>query len=183
MTDTPGAASKLADLLYDSFYSSAIGGSVVALTFLVFDTVDGQPLFTASLLGSVLFLGASAAEVTDVRLDMVALFTPVHFAAFAALGTTISEIVERVPSLARHPGVTALFLLLALEVGFLAPAVLFFPGLANAIGFGRILLANALTAGAMAVFLRQAHAETEEDVSLGAKGGGALRAGGGGATG
>ena len=47
-----------ADLAYESLYCAAIGGSVIALFFLVIDAVNGQPLFTPSLLGGVLFGGA-----------------------------------------------------------------------------------------------------------------------------
>src|SRR5262249_1333713 len=50
-----------ADLAYESLYCAAIGGSVIALFFLVIDAYNGHPLFTPSLLGGVLF-GRQAAE-------------------------------------------------------------------------------------------------------------------------
>ncbi|HKJ01359.1 MAG TPA: hypothetical protein VJ997_02860, partial [Longimicrobiales bacterium] len=74
------------DIAYGSFYSGAVGGAVVAFVFLAADVMAGRPLFTPSLLGSVVFLGQSAADVTGVNLVAVALFTGVHFVAFGCLG-------------------------------------------------------------------------------------------------
>ena len=77
---------KLDDLLYDAFYSAAIGGSVLGLFFLLIDVVAGQPFYTPSLMGSVLFLGMTPEAVTDIRLDLVAYVTMLHMGAFGALG-------------------------------------------------------------------------------------------------
>ena len=52
------------DLVYDSFFAGAVGGSAVALFFLFTDLLDGQPLFTPSLIGQVLFQGVPPEEVT-----------------------------------------------------------------------------------------------------------------------
>ncbi|HET9947919.1 MAG TPA: hypothetical protein VFQ22_03220, partial [Longimicrobiales bacterium] len=42
------------DLAFDAFYGGAIGGSTIALFFLVVDGLQGRPLFTPSLIGHVL---------------------------------------------------------------------------------------------------------------------------------
>jgi hypothetical protein len=85
-----------ADVLYESFYSGAIGGAVIALFFLVLDIVGGRPLFTPSLVGSVLFFGESAEAVTGVRLEGVALASIVHLLAFMLLGLMASWVVRLV---------------------------------------------------------------------------------------
>ena len=44
--NTPG------DFLLESLYAGVLGGSAVALFFLVADLLDGRPFFTPSLIGS-----------------------------------------------------------------------------------------------------------------------------------
>ena len=44
-----------ADILYDGLHSGAIGGSAVALFFFAVDAFRGEPLFSPSLMGGVLF--------------------------------------------------------------------------------------------------------------------------------
>lgn len=157
----------IADVLYESFYSGAVGGAVVAFFFLALDTIGGQPLFTPSLVGSVLFLGESAEAVNAVRLDAVALTTIVHILAFVLLGLIASWIVRfvetRSPSFSASAG--ALFVLAS--AGFLMTASVLMPGVAGRIGPGSILIANALTAVAMTAFLRRAHFSAEAEHSAG----------------
>ena len=54
----------IADTLYDAFYSGGIAGSIVALFFLLLDAIEGQPFFTPSLMGTVLFSGVPAEAAT-----------------------------------------------------------------------------------------------------------------------
>lgn len=150
-------ATKTQDLLYDTFYSAAVGGSVTALFFLIYDEIAGQPLFTPSLLGTVVFTGAEPASVSEVRMDMIAYFTLVHFVGFGILGLGVASLVRSMETLAAHPGIITLFIFLALAAGFFGPAALVFPGLAAEVGILQILSANLLTAASMAVFLRRAH--------------------------
>ena len=153
----------LADVLYDAFYSAAVGGAALGLFFLLVDSARGQPFFTPSLMGSVLFLGVEASTVTQVRLDMVAYFTMIHFALFGAVGLGLSVLVHQVEVHARHPRELVGVLFLVLEGGFLVGANLFMPGVVAAIGFGRIVIGNLLTAVAMALFLIRSHNPTAWD--------------------
>lgn len=155
-------ATKTQDLLYDTFYSAAVGGSVTALFFLILDVVAGQALFTPSMIGTVIFTGADPATVTEVRMDMIAYLTLIHFAGFGTLGLGVATLVRNMESLAAHPGIITLFVFLALAAGFFIPAALLFPGLAAEVGIIQILSANALTAVAMAIFLRQAHPDAHD---------------------
>ena len=147
----------ISDLIYDAFYSGAIAGSVVALFFLVVDILNGQPLFTPSLMGSVLFAGASAGAVTEVRLDMVAWYSVVHFGAFGVLGLGIAFLVREVELHSRHPALLFLLLFGLFEVGFLAAAWLLLPGVVARLGASVVGLANLLAAGSMALFLLASH--------------------------
>jgi hypothetical protein len=150
-------ASEIADVLYDAFYSAAVGGATLGLFFLLVDSFDGRPFFTPSLMGTVLFLGSQADTVTQVRLDMVAYFTMIHFAMFGWLGLALSLLVHQVEVHSRHPREVIVTLFLVLEGGFLIAANLFMPGVTAAIGFGRIVVGNLLTASAMALFMMRSH--------------------------
>jgi hypothetical protein len=146
-----------ADILYDSVYSGAIGGSVVALFFLAVDAAGGRALYTPSLMGSVLFGGADAGAVSEVRLDMVAYYTLVHFAVFGVVGTLVSLLVHQVEIRSRHPAEVLVLLFLVLEGGFVVATQLLMPGVMQQLGAFRVLTANLLAAGGIAVFLIRSH--------------------------
>ena len=145
------------DILYDAFYGGALGGSAIALFFLVIDVLEGHPLFTPSLVGTVLFTSASPASVTDVRLDMVAYFSIVHFAAFAALGAGISQLCRRFELVDSHPAIVAGVVFSILTLAFLFADYTLMPGAASALGLARVLTANALTGVVMAAFIKRSH--------------------------
>jgi len=147
------------DFLYDSFYSASIGASVVALFFLFIDAFEGQPFFTPSLLGAVMFTGADAAAVSEVRLDLVAYYSMVHMAAFGALGMLLAFLVHEVELHAKNPAQFFLLFFLVFEAAFLVASRLLLPGVNELLGHFRIFLANLCAVGAMGVFLYQAHNE------------------------
>lgn len=154
----PAGSSSTGDLLYDAFYGAAIGGSVVALFFLVVDSLAGQPLATPSTLGEALFAGADPGAVGEVRLDMVAYFSAIHFGAFLVLGGVVSYLC-RLTGISKTsvPLVTGVIFVM-LTAAFFGADLLVLRGAAGMIGIPLVLAANALTALAMALFLRKAHA-------------------------
>ena len=156
---TPTLSRTTGDFLYDSFYSASIGASVVALFFLFIDAFQGQPFFTPSLMGLVMFTGADAATVSEVRLDMVAYYSMVHMVAFGALGMLLAFLVHEVEIHAKNPAQLFLLFFLVFEAAFLVASRLLLPGVNELLGHFRIFLANLCAAGAMAVFLYQAHTD------------------------
>jgi hypothetical protein len=146
-----------ADLIYDGFYAAAVGGSVLGLFFLLVDSADGQPFFTPSLMGTVLFTGVPAESVTQVRLDMVAYMTMIHILLFGLLGMAVAILVHEAELHSRHPKEVILALFLVLEIGFVVSANQFMPGVVAMIGFGRIVVANLVTAATMALFILRSH--------------------------
>ena len=142
-----------ADLIYESFYSGAIGGSVVALFFLAVDALDGEPLFTPSLMGLALFEGADAGAVTGVRLDMVAWYSLVHFAVFGLLGTGMTLLVYEVGLHSRHPLLVLLLLFGVFEAGFVVTSAVVMPGVMARLGALPVAAANLLAAGSMGAYL------------------------------
>ena len=150
-------ATDVADVLYDAFYSAAVGGAALGLFFLIVDSARGQPFFTPSLMGSVLFLEAVPSSAVEVRLDMVAYFTMIHFVLFGWLGLALSLAIHYVEVHAHHPRQVVTGLFVVLEGGFLIGANVFMPGVLGVIGFGRIVVGNLLTAVAMALFMMRSH--------------------------
>ncbi len=140
------------DLIVDSLYSGVLGGSAVAAFFLVVDLLDRQPLFTPSLMGSVLLYGVAAEDVAGVQLGAVAYFSIVHIVTFAALGAALSMVVHEVELHSRHPIAVLLVLFAIVEVAFFALAPLALPGVIARLGIARVGIANLLAAGAMALF-------------------------------
>ena len=160
LASTSGASNEgVGDLLYDAFFGAAVGGSAIAVFFLVADLVAWRPLFTPSLIGTVLLTGAEAAAVTEIRLDMVAYFSVVHFGAFLALGAVVSLMCRWTGLSKTSPRTVVAVVFSLLTVGFFLVGRLLMPGIGAVVGVRAILAANLLTAVSMAVFLKWAHQE------------------------
>ncbi|HSM60739.1 MAG TPA: hypothetical protein VK849_08065 [Longimicrobiales bacterium] len=156
------------DIAYETFYGAALGGSIIALFFLIVDTVGGQPLLTPSTVGSVLFLGETLDTADTVRLDAVAYATIAHFLAFAVIGYVATWTVRAIERRGGSFLASAAALFVMLHGGFLVATSVLLPGLVARLGQGIVLLANVLAALAMTGFLRRAHAapslEPAEDI-------------------
>jgi hypothetical protein len=148
-----------ADLAYDSFYSGAIGGSAIALFFLASDVIGGEPLFTPSLVGSVLFLGVPAEEVVRVDLAAVGFMSIVHMIGFLIIGALVSWVVHEIELHSRHPIVMVVVMFSIVEVSFFGLAPLLIPGVIDRLGMPRLGAANLLAALSMTVFFLLSHRE------------------------
>lgn len=144
------------DLPFETFFGGGLGGSAVALFFLVLDSLQGQPLYTPSLLGTVLFTDQAATAVTQVQVDMVAFYSLVHFAVFGAAAALISRLRERFASLGEQPLLVAGLAFVILTLGLLIADAVVMPGVVMTIGIVPILAANALAGVTVAVFFRWA---------------------------
>lgn len=167
MAAVPKSPSKINDILYETFYSGAIGGSLLALLFLVSDAVHGAPFFTPSVLGSTLLLGTPLQATHPTSLEAVAWFTVVHFALFGMLGLIGSLLVRSMEARENRPMWVTLVLFGIMEAGFFLPLRALVPGLAPILGYTRVSVINLLTAAVMVSFLhyaRRMEAEAEEEV-------------------
>ncbi len=159
ITSTPDTP---AEYLLEAVYAGIFGGSAVAIFFLFTDVLSGQPLFTPSLLGSVLFLGADATDVVavrvaEVRIDAVFYFSVIHIAAFTALGALISFVVHEVELYSKHPAIVLLVFFAIIEIGFFVTAPLALPGVIEVLGIARIASANLFAALVLAAFFVITH--------------------------
>lgn len=152
-----GSSSTRADILYETFYGGAIGGSILALFFVMVDVLQGQPLFTPSALGIAFFTEASASSTAEIRLDMVAFFSIVHLAAFLLIGFGLAIAYRRLGTVARRPMVMAALTFVVLTGGFAAVGALFAPGVIDVVGLPWIAAGNLLTAIGLVAFMEWAH--------------------------
>lgn len=144
--------------LMEGFITGIIGAGVVAAWFLLLDTIQNVPLWTPSLLGTVLFKGADAATNHHaVDPGMVAAYTLVHHAAFIGVGLVASFLVseiERIPPL----GIALVFLFVFFETAFqIFLLAMGGPLLGSSIAFWGVAVANLLAATAMAAYLWYRH--------------------------
>lgn len=155
---TRGPTHTFGDYAYDAIYVGEIGGGIVAMFFLVFDIVTrGEALFTPSLMGSVLFDGASPDAVETVNMMAVAKYSAVHFVAFSLLGLGISFLTHQAEIRSRHPLVMIGLVFLILEVGFWLATSLAIPGVIDRLGALPVAAANLLAAVGIALFLAFTH--------------------------
>ena len=143
--------------LMEGFITGIIGAGVVAAWFLLLDTIQHVPLWTPSLLGTVLFKGAAAAaRHQEVDPGMVAAYTLVHHAAFIGVGIVASFLVseiERIPPL----GIALVFLFVFFETAFQIFLLAMGGPLLGGIAFWGVAVANLLAAAAMAAYLWYRH--------------------------
>ncbi len=118
--------------------------------------MDGRPLYTPSLLGSVLFLGIDAEDV-KVRFDAIAYFSALHFPLFIALSGAISFVVHEVELHSRHPAVLLVLLFAIIEAAFFVVAPLTMPGVIGQLGIERLGVANLLAATVLTAFFFLTH--------------------------
>lgn len=155
-------------IAFSSLLSGALASGAVALLFLLVDGFRGNPTFTPSLLGSVVLLGEAPTAAAGIRLDMVALYSLVHFFAFAAIGTASSLIYLRLEPLRRRPELLGGLIAASLSLGFLTADVLLFPGLGAAIGTGWVIVANVVGGGVMTSLIHSTLASAAEPALSGA---------------
>jgi hypothetical protein len=143
----------------EGLVAGGLGAAVIAAWFLVLDSLNGQPLYTPSILGTALFRGAGAVSVPQevpVSLEMVLVFTWVHVLVFALLGVAAARLLalaERDPNI----GFGLILLLAVFEFGFMVISMVFAEALLQALTVPAILFGNLLAAIAMGGYLWRRH--------------------------
>ncbi len=140
-----------------------IGGLVVAVWFLVLDTIAGHPMQTPSLLGQVILLGEAKPDASHLVFGAIVLYTAFHFLVFAILGVGLVALVHlavREP-VARY-AVVPLFL--AFEVMFSGLLGIFSERTHDLFPFWGVISANTLAALAMGLFLWFRHPALRQSI-------------------
>ncbi|MGD8873350.1 MAG: hypothetical protein PVJ80_17365 [Gemmatimonadota bacterium] len=146
--DTAVSTTPRSDTLWGAAVSGAYASAATALLFLVIDSVRGEPLQTASTLGSVVLLGQEPSSPGPFRVDMVALYSLIHLGAFVLIGAAATRAYQTWDRL-RTPVALALLLTIALTGGVALVDALFFPGIIWAIGPWAMLGGNVAAAVTM----------------------------------
>jgi hypothetical protein len=136
--------------------AGVIGAAIIAILFLFLDAVARLPLYTPTVLGAGLFVGAEDLASTDeveVSLKLVLMYTWVHWLAFIALGVIASQLLsltERNINLC----LSIFLLFLVLEFGFVGAWFLLAEPVLDELAWTTVLLGNVLAAMGMAIYLQ-----------------------------
>jgi hypothetical protein len=154
--DAPPDTSRL---YQEGIVAGILGAATIALWFLVVDAINGRPLWTPTVLGTVLFRGGAgltAPESVAVSAEMVLMFTWVHGLVFVALGGLVAHLLAHVE---RHPGsgFGVLLLFVVFEAGFTVTAMVFAAPVLHALTWPSVLVANILAAVVMGAYFRLRH--------------------------
>ena len=156
----PGLARSLigrwVDVVREGIMAGFLGGSVVAVWFLLYDAIRLRPLHTPALLGAAVLQGLRDPHLLIPRLDVVVGYTIFHFAAFAFFGIAVAAFLlaaEREPRI-----------LLGLFTIFLCFQVFFFgflqaldAHLAGALPWWNVAIGNLLASVAMITYFFLGH--------------------------
>jgi hypothetical protein len=156
---TPAQLSAVPTLHQDGIIAGVIGAAVIALWFLLVDSVQGRPLYTPTVLGTALFRGGAGLgtpEMLPPSMEMVWMFTWVHGLLFVAIGGIASwllALAERDPDY----GFGILLLFVFFQFGFFVAAMVFAASLLQAISAPAVLVGNLLASAAMAAYFWRRH--------------------------
>jgi hypothetical protein len=155
--DRPGP--EISAVYREGIVAGILGAAVVAVWFLILDTIQGRPLYTPTVLATAFFRqGArlSAAGHTPVSLELTLVYTWVHGLAFCVIGGVAARLlamVERNPKL----GFGVLLFGVMFEVGFLVVGMLFAEAILQKLAWQSILIGNVLAVAAMASYFWRRH--------------------------
>src|SRR5437867_1701391 len=88
----------------EGLIAGVLGAAVIAVWFLILDTVSGRPLHTPTILGTAIFRGGeglASPETVPVSFEMVVLYTWVHALVFCVIGgiaARLLAVAERQPN-------------------------------------------------------------------------------------
>ncbi|HEV8309150.1 MAG TPA: hypothetical protein VGW35_15935 [Methylomirabilota bacterium] len=143
-------------VIREGLLAGLIGAAVVALWFLIYDTLAFQPLRTPSLLGAAIFEGLRDPKLLEIRLDLALGYTVLHVAAFAFFGVLAAALLvaaEREPRI-----LLGLFILFwCFELFFLGFVSALDEALVGALLWWNVAIANLLAAVAMITYFFLGH--------------------------
>jgi len=143
-------------VIHEGIIAGGLGAAVVAVWFLVYDTLRFQPFRTPALLGAALFEGLRDPRGLVIRPDLVLGYTVLHFAAFAVFGIVVASVIvlaEREPRLL----LGLLILFLCFEIVFLGIVSAVDEALVDALLWWNIAIGNLLAAVAMLTYFFLGH--------------------------
>jgi hypothetical protein len=143
--------------------AGAIGATVVAIWFLLLDTLAGIPLRTPSVLGQIVLFGRSRPVTDRVLFDAMIVYTAFHFAVFVLFGIGLVALVRWSirQSVVRY---ALLQVFLVFEVFFYGVLWMFSARTSELFPLWTVLGANTLAAIAMGLYLWRLHPDLRESL-------------------
>jgi hypothetical protein len=143
-------------IIKDGVLVGLLGAGVVALWFLIVDSVVGRPLFTPGALGSALLYGATGPDAVVVSAGSVIGYTLFHLAAFILFGLVVSALVAQTE---KYPPLVfgLIILLVVFETFFVFMAAMLGAWILEALAWWSVLLGNVLAAVAIGAFIWKTH--------------------------
>lgn len=143
----------------EGIIAGAIGAGILAIWFLIIDTVNGRPLYTPTLLGSALFRSNHAVwelQTIPVSVEITLMYTWVHLLVFAVLGGLASRLLLYAESHS-NLGFAIILLFVVFEFGFVSVAFLAAEPILGLLAWPAVLAGNLLSAAGMAGYLFYRH--------------------------
>jgi hypothetical protein len=140
----------------EGIIAGLIGGGAVAAWFMLYDLAAGQLFRTPSMLGAMIFDGASSFDVVKVSVPLVLGYSILHFVAFIAFGLALALLLaasEWEPFMA----LLALLLLAVFEVFFVGFVSLLDSSVLQTLGWWKIVAGNILALIAMTTYFLRGH--------------------------
>jgi hypothetical protein len=150
--------------------SGILGGTAVAVWFLVLDIFKGRPLHTPSVLGQVILFGNTSPVSEGIVLEGVIGYTLIHLGVFIALGLIITELVHLAVNspLFRF---AILMLFVVFQVFFYGFTYAFFVATRELFPWWEVLVADTLAVVAMVTYLWRKHPSLKRALAHEALGG------------
>ena len=132
-----------------------IGATVIAVWFLIVDTVSGHAFYTPHILGQGL-ANVLGKTMMDSPTGQIVGYTIFHYALFIIVGIVLTVVIHQAH---RTPAILAglLIMVVAFELGFYMLTALFAEGPLGQLAWYQIFIANVLAALAMFGYLWKTH--------------------------
>jgi len=137
-----------ARIIIDGAVAGIIGALVVALWFLIFDTIRGHPLETPALLAATILHGTHPAQVHHAIGLLTLEYSLIHFAAFISFGIAGGLLLETCETESSLLFSLAIFFA-AFEVFFIAVVLFLGPNVMAELTWWGIIVGNLLATTAM----------------------------------
>src|SRR5271156_4943375 len=137
-----------ARIVIDGAVAGIVGAVVVALWFLIFDTIRGHPFETPALLAATILHGSHSVEVHHALILLSLEYSLIHFAAFIAFGIAGGLLLETCETESALLFSLAIFFA-AFEVFFIAVVLFLGPDVMAELTWWGIIVGNLLATGAM----------------------------------
>lgn len=147
---------SLAGVIREGVAGGLIGAVGVAAWFLIFDTINGQPLRTPALLGAALFEGLSDPQAVQISFGVVLGYTILHLLTFVAFGILCAILIS---ASEREPALLWAFVALVacFEVFFIALVGLLGQSMVGVLAWWAILIGNILASVGMLSYFFVGH--------------------------